>query len=33
VLVEQATPGDQADLAKKRNIAVAVFLSAAHSCE
>ncbi|APR76515.1 Hypothetical protein A7982_01862 [Minicystis rosea] len=33
LLVEQATPNDQADLAKKRNIAVAVFLSASHTCE
>jgi hypothetical protein len=33
LLVEQAAPGDQADLTKKRNIAVAVFLSAAHTCE
>jgi hypothetical protein len=33
LLVEQAAPGDQADLTIKRNIAVAVFLSAAHTCE
>lgn len=33
LLVEQAAPGDQADLTKKRNIAVAVFLSASHTCE
>ena len=33
LLVEQAAPGDQADLNIKRNIAVAVFLSAAHTCE
>lgn len=33
LLVEQATPGDQADLTIKRNIAVAVFLSTAHTCE
>lgn len=33
LLVDQAAPGDTADLATKRNIAVAVFLSAAHSCE
>lgn len=33
LLVEQAAPGDPADLAIKRNIAVAVFLSAAHTCE
>jgi hypothetical protein len=33
VLVEQAAPGNAADLARKRNIAVAVFLSAAHTCE
>lgn len=31
LLVEQAT--DAADLTRKRNIAVAVFLSAAHTCE
>lgn len=33
LLVEQATPGDQADLTTKRNIAVAVFLSTSHTCE
>jgi len=33
LLVEQAAPGDQADLTNKRKIAVAVFLSAAHTCE
>jgi hypothetical protein len=33
LLVEQADPNNPADLTTKRNIAVAVFLSAAHTCE
>jgi hypothetical protein len=33
LLLEQAAPGDMADLTTKQNIAVAVFLSAAHTCE
>lgn len=33
LLVGEAAPGDMADLTIKRNIAVAVFLSAAHTCE
>jgi hypothetical protein len=33
LLVQKAKPGDQADLNKKRIIAVAALLSAAHSCQ
>jgi hypothetical protein len=33
LIVDQADPGDPADLQKKRIIAVATLLSAAHSCE
>jgi hypothetical protein len=33
LIVQKANPGDQTDLTKKRNIAVAVLLSAAHSCQ
>lgn len=33
LLVQKAKPGDQADLNKKRNIAVATLLSAAHTCQ
>ena len=33
LILQKAKPGDQADMLKKRNIAVAVLLSAAHSCQ
>lgn len=33
LMIAQATPGDLNDLTIKQNIAVAAFLSAAHSCE
>lgn len=33
LIVQKANPDDQSDLMKKRNIAVAVMLSAAHSCQ
>lgn len=33
LIIQKAKPGDQADLNKKRSIAVAVLLSAAHSCQ
>jgi hypothetical protein len=33
LILSSAAPGDTADLTKKRNIAVATFLSAAHTCE
>lgn len=33
LMLSQAKAGDQADLTKKRNITVAAFLSAAHTCE
>jgi hypothetical protein len=33
LLLQKAIPGDTSDLIKKRNIAVAVLLSAAHSCQ
>jgi hypothetical protein len=33
LMLAQATPGDAADLKNKQNIAVAAFLSAAHTCE
>jgi hypothetical protein len=33
LMVAQANPNDMADVARKRVIAVAAFLSAAHTCE
>jgi len=33
LILQKAKPGDASDLSKKRNIAVAVLLSAAHSCQ
>jgi hypothetical protein len=33
LMLAQATPEDGDDLKKKQNIAVAAFLSAAHTCE
>jgi hypothetical protein len=33
LMLAQAKPGDAADLIKKKNITVAAFLSAAHTCE
>ena len=33
LILEQATPGDSADLTLKQNLAVATFLAAANTCE